>query len=161
MPRLQFNFNPLALENQRSPALTALFRLGKEVPLNTAKVLVQPDAAATVATSFATLPEVAATWNLENFIPVDQDKKLPAIEAAQKALGPILARPAGAAPSDAENVAALKQGAQALKEAADSAMVLAPTRRGGWPMRSINSRKRILRNASKPPKLSFVRCSSI
>jgi hopanoid biosynthesis associated RND transporter like protein HpnN len=119
LPRLQFNFNPLALENQRSPALTALFRLGKEVPLNTAKVLVQPDAAATVATTLATLPEVAATWNLENFIPVDQDQKLPAIEAAQKALGPILRGPPGAAPSDAEDVAALKQGAQALKEAAE------------------------------------------
>jgi uncharacterized protein len=119
LPRLQFNFNPLALENQRSPALTALFRLGKEVPLNTAKVLVQPDAAATVAAKLATLPEVSATWNLANFIPADQDQKLPAIEAAQKALGPILRGPPGAAPSDAEDIAALKQGTQALKEAAD------------------------------------------
>ena len=119
LPRLQFNFNPLALENQASPALTALFRLGKEVPLNTAKVLVQPDAAATVAAKLATLPEVAATWNLENFIPADQDQKLPAIEAAQKALGRILRGPPGVAPSDAEAVAALKQGTQALKEAAD------------------------------------------
>ena len=59
--------------------------------MNTAKVLVQPDAAATVAAKLATLPEVAATWNLENFIPADQDQKLPAIEAAQKALGQIFA----------------------------------------------------------------------
>ena len=42
LPRLQFNFNPLALENQASPALASLFRLGKQVPLNTARVLVQP-----------------------------------------------------------------------------------------------------------------------
>jgi uncharacterized protein len=119
LPRLQFNFNPLALENQASPALTALFRLGKEVPLNTTRVLVQPDEANTVAAKLAALPEVAATWTLESFIPTNQDQKLSAIEAAEKALGPTLRSPPRPAPSDAENVAALKQGMQTLQDAAD------------------------------------------
>jgi len=119
LPRLQFNFNPLALENQSSPALTALFRLGKELPLNTAKVLVQPDTASAAAAKLAAVPEVAATWTLENFIPANQDQKLPMIEAAGKALAPALHSPAQPAPNDAENVAALNQGVQALQGIAD------------------------------------------
>jgi uncharacterized protein len=119
LPRLQFNFNPLALENQTSPALTALFRLGKELPLNTAKVLVPPDDVGTVAAKLKALPEVAAIWTLESFIPTDQDQKLPIIEAAEKKLAPALHSPPQPAPSDAENVAALKQATQALQDAAD------------------------------------------
>jgi hypothetical protein len=119
LPRLQFNFNPLALENQSSPALTALFRLGKELPLNTAKVLVQPDTASAAAAKLAAVPEVAATWTLENFIPANQDQKLPMIEVAGKALAPALHSPAQPAPNDAENVAALNQGVQALQGIAD------------------------------------------
>jgi hopanoid biosynthesis associated RND transporter like protein HpnN len=119
LSRLQFNFNPLALEDQTSPALTALFRLGKEAPLNTAKVLVQPDAAGAVAAKLAALPEVAATWTIESFIPANQEQKLPAIEAAAKALAPTLRMSPRPAPSDAENVAALKQGMQVLQDAAD------------------------------------------
>ena len=119
LPRLQFNFNPLALENQASPALTALFRLGKEVPLSTARVLVQPDAAGPLEAKLAALPEVAAIWTLESFIPASQDEKLPPIEAAKAALAPTLHSQPLPPPSDAENVAALKQGVKALQDAAD------------------------------------------
>jgi uncharacterized protein len=119
LPRLQFNFNPLALENQASPALTSLFRLGKEVPLNTARVLVPPDAVAAVTTRLAAVTEVAAMWTLENFVPGDQDQKLPAIEAAEKALAPVLHLAPQPAPSDAESIAALTRSTQALQNAAD------------------------------------------
>jgi uncharacterized protein len=119
LPRLQFNFNPLALENQASSALTSLFRLGKQIPLNTARVLVQPADVGTAVAKLAALPEVAATWTIESFVPANQDQKLPAIEAAEKALGPTLRNPPRPVPSDAENVAALQQGAQALQNAAD------------------------------------------
>jgi uncharacterized protein len=118
LPRLQFNFNPLALENQKSPALIALFRLGKSVPLNTAHVLVPQAEADAVAKKLGALPEVARTWTLDSFVPTDQDQKLPVIEAAEKALGPVLRASPRPAPSDEENVAALKQGAQALQDAA-------------------------------------------
>jgi hopanoid biosynthesis associated RND transporter like protein HpnN len=117
--KLQFNFNPLALENQASPALMALFRLGKDVPLNTAKVLVPPDAVSTVVAKLAALPEVATTWTLDNFIPPEQDQKLPIIEAAEKALAPALHAPPRPPPTDAENVAALTQAMQTLQGVAD------------------------------------------
>jgi hypothetical protein len=118
LTRLQFNFNPLALENQESPALTALFRLGKALPLSTARVLVAPDDAAAVVKKLAALPQVAATWTLDSFIPADQDQKLAAIEAAAKSLVPALHAVPRPAPSDADNVAALQQGVRALQDAA-------------------------------------------
>jgi uncharacterized protein len=119
LPRLQFNFNPLALENQASPALMSLFRLGKQVPLNTARVLLPPADVGTAVAKLTALPEVAATWTVESFVPADQDQKLPTIEAAEKALGPILRTSPRPAPSDAENVAALQQGVKALQNVAD------------------------------------------
>jgi uncharacterized protein len=116
LPRLQFNFDPLALENQRSPALAALFRLGKQIPLNAARILAQPaDVAANIA-KLGTLPEVRATWTIASFVPKDQDQKLPTIEAADKALSPILHESPGPAPSDAENISALERGAEALQD---------------------------------------------
>jgi hopanoid biosynthesis associated RND transporter like protein HpnN len=118
LPRLQFNFNPLALENQKSPALTSLFRLGKSIPLSTARVLVPKDEVGAVVKKLAALPEVAATWTIDSFVPKDQDQKLPAIKAAAEALGPVLSGLPRPAPSDEENVAALRQGAQALRDAA-------------------------------------------
>ena len=118
LPNLQFNFNPLALENQASPALVSLFRLGKTIPLNTARALVEPDAVPATIKNLAALPEVGATWTLDSFVPADQEQKLPAIEAAQKALDPTLHSPTQPAASDDENVATLQQGVKALQEIA-------------------------------------------
>jgi uncharacterized protein len=118
LSKLQFNFNPLSLENQSSPTLTSIFRLGKVVPLNTAKVLVQPDDVGSVVAKLGAVPEVAATWTLDSLVPANQDQKLPAIEAAEKTLGPILRTSPRAAPSDQDNVAALKQSVEALRDAA-------------------------------------------
>ena len=116
---LQFNFNPLALEKQTSPALVSLYRLGREIPLNTARVLVSPRETNAVVAELTALPEVAATWTLESFVPADQDQKLPIIHKAKEKLAPTLARTAGASPSDTENVAALKQGSEALRDMAE------------------------------------------
>jgi uncharacterized protein len=118
LTKLQFNFDPLALENQQSPTLTSLFRLAKAVPLNTAKVLVQPGNLDTAVAKLRALPEAATTWTLASLVPADQNQKLPIIEAAEKTLGPILHGSPQAAPSDQDNVAALEQGAQALRDAA-------------------------------------------
>jgi uncharacterized protein len=118
LPRLQFNFDPLALENQSSSALKSLFRLGKQVPLNTAKVLVPAGDTGAVIAKLKALPEVAATWTIDNFVPADQDKKLPVIEAAQKSLDPTMQISAKPAPNDEENVAALKEAAKTLQETA-------------------------------------------
>ena len=45
LTRLQFNFDPLALENQSSPALRSILRLAKDLPLKTARLLVAPEQA--------------------------------------------------------------------------------------------------------------------
>src|SRR6476620_11304169 len=61
LTRLQFNFDPLALENQSSPALRSLLRLSKDLPCKTAKVLVPPEQAPAVVSKVRALPEVSAT----------------------------------------------------------------------------------------------------
>jgi uncharacterized protein len=114
LPKLQFNFNPLALENQSSAALKSLFRLGKEVPLSTARILVRAEDAKAVATKLSGLPEVATTWTLESFIPVNQDQNLPTIDNVGEKLAPALHKTVRPAPSDADNVAALQQAAKTL-----------------------------------------------
>jgi uncharacterized protein len=116
LPRLQFNFNPLALENQSSPALRSLFRLGKDLPFNTARVLVPPQDVASIIAKLHALPEVGTTWTIDSFVPSDQDQKLPLIQSSEKTLGPVLQSAPQPPPTDAENVAALNQGIQALKD---------------------------------------------
>ena len=116
---LHFNFDPLALEKQTSPALVSLYRLGKEVPLSTAKVLVPPaDVNETVA-ELRALPEVATTFTLDSFVPSGQDQKLPLIKKTHDALATALASPARPAPSDAENVTALERSVAALQDIAE------------------------------------------
>jgi uncharacterized protein len=116
---LHFNFDPLALEKQTSPALVSLYRLGKEIPLSTAKVLVPPaDVNETVA-KLRALPEVATTFTLDSFVPSGQDQKLSLIKKTHDALATALASPAHPAPSDAENVTALEQSVAALQDIAE------------------------------------------
>ena len=159
LPRLQFNFNPLALENQKSPALTSLFRLGKSVPLSTARVVVPQADADAVAKKLAALPEVATTWTLDSFVPKDQDQKLPVVEAAEKALGPALRASPRPAPSDEENVAALKQGVQALQDAAGPEERRRRRRRAAPGRRArASSRRPMPRNAPASPTPLCVRC---
>jgi hopanoid biosynthesis associated RND transporter like protein HpnN len=119
LTRLQFNFNPLALENQSSPALRSLFRLSKDLPLKTAKLLVAPEKLATTVDKLRALPEVAATWTIDSFVPADQEKKLESIGNAKKSLVPELHATPRPPPSDAENVTALQQGVHALEGVAD------------------------------------------
>jgi hopanoid biosynthesis associated RND transporter like protein HpnN len=117
--RLQFNFDPLALENQSSPALRSLLRLAKDLPLKTARLLVAPDQAPTVVNKLRALPEVSATWTIDSFVPADQDKKLEAIGKAKESIEPALHTTPRTPPSDAENVTALQQGVHALEGIAD------------------------------------------
>ncbi len=119
LAKLQFNFNPLALENQSSAALTSLFRLGKEVPLSTARILVRAEDAGAIGTKLSGLPEVARTWTLESFIPANQDQNLPTIDDAREKLAPALHKMARPASGDADNVAALRQAAKTLEDISD------------------------------------------
>jgi predicted RND superfamily exporter protein len=85
------------------------------LPLKTARLLVAPEQTASVVTKLGALPEVAATWTIDSFVPADQDKKLEAIGKAKESLEPALHATPHTPPSDAENVTALQQGVHSLE----------------------------------------------
>src|SRR5207302_1953027 len=90
--------------------------------VNAAQVLAgSPQEAAATAKRIAGLPEVAQTRTLDRFVPADQERKLPLIARAATALRAALDRAEKPAPSDAENVAALRGFARAVLVAAPNA----------------------------------------
>jgi hopanoid biosynthesis associated RND transporter like protein HpnN len=123
LTHLQFDFNPT---NLRSPKVESIatyldLRRDPDVSAHTAQVLLPDvDAADAVAKKLAALPEVARTRTIDSLVPTDQAPKLARIRAAatalHKALYPAAIKPA---PTDREVVAALREGAQALREAAE------------------------------------------
>ncbi len=119
LTKLQFDFNPLDLRERTSEPIATLLDISQQTPAYTAEVLTPSDAdAAAVAARLAALPEVSETRSLASFIPSDQEPKLAAIRGAAHTLDPMLDAPAQPAPTDAETVAALRNGAQTLRETA-------------------------------------------
>jgi uncharacterized protein len=120
LTQLRFDFNPLSLRSQNSEPVATLLLLSKDptFDVNAAQVLVPPAEVASVSKALSALPQVARVRTLESFIPADQDEKLRSIRVAASALDPPLGAQHSAAPSDAENVAALRSTAKALLDAA-------------------------------------------
>jgi hopanoid biosynthesis associated RND transporter like protein HpnN len=122
---LRFDFNPLHLRNPQDEAVATYLELSRNSSLagNPAEVLSpSAEAAAAVAARLSALPEVAQARTIESFVPQDQDEKLPVIAAAATALDASLnPRELRPAPSDAENIAALKDSAQRLDHMTDGA----------------------------------------
>ncbi|HWL73383.1 MAG TPA: MMPL family transporter, partial [Burkholderiaceae bacterium] len=85
---------------------------------NTAQLLVPAADVAILSKKLSGLPEVARIRSLESFIPDDQDRKLPLLSTTASALNPALNARMLPAPTDADNVAALKQTVGALHSAA-------------------------------------------
>ena len=71
-----------------------------------------------MADRLSKVPEVSRVMTLESFVPSDQEPKLAAIQKAAKALDPALAQEVRSPPSDEDNVAALRAGADALFQTA-------------------------------------------
>jgi hopanoid biosynthesis associated RND transporter like protein HpnN len=120
-PLLRFDFNPLHLKNQRSESVTTLFDLGRDPDRSTNSVEVLSaslPAAQTLASKLSALPQVSAAITLDTFIPPDQGPKLARISDTQIVLDPVL-NPfiLPPPPTDAEDVAALKTAAAALRDA--------------------------------------------
>ena len=115
---MRFDFNPLNLRsasNRIGLDFADLTRNPRTSP-DTIDVLAPDLAKATsLATRIAEAPEVAETRTLQSFVPTDQDDKLAVIQDAnfflQNTLNPQSAAPA---PTDAEDVAAMKTTAQGL-----------------------------------------------
>ncbi|MGB8897823.1 MAG: MMPL family transporter, partial [Methylocella sp.] len=119
--KLQFDFNPLHLQSRNSQAVSTFLRLSSDpaIDANAAQVLAgSHDDATAIANKLAALPEVAQTRTIDSFIPNDQNKKLSLIRNAERALGSALTAAPGAGSTDAENIAALRSGAERLDAAA-------------------------------------------
>jgi hopanoid biosynthesis associated RND transporter like protein HpnN len=124
VPSLRFDFNPLDLRSRHVESVSTLFDLMKDPQTspNTIDVLVPSLAAAgPMADRLSKIPEVGQVVTLTSFVPDDQPAKIAAIQDADTlldaTLNPFVTKPP---PSDAENVAALKDASGALRAAAAS-----------------------------------------
>jgi uncharacterized protein len=124
LTKLQFDFDPLHLRNANSETVATVRDLSKDPSnaVNAAQVLdLTPEEADKLAKRLAELPEVALTRTIDSFVPDDQERKLELIRKAAGSLRSALERGVKPAPSDAENVAALRNGATQLRHTAGNA----------------------------------------
>jgi hopanoid biosynthesis associated RND transporter like protein HpnN len=114
---LQFDFNPMNLRSPRVESIATYLDLRRDPASGTNSVQVltpSPADAQRVAERFSTLPEVDRVLTLATLIPSEQEQKLALIGQAGKTLEPAFKAPPRPAPSDAENIAALNRGVDAL-----------------------------------------------
>jgi hypothetical protein len=112
---LHFDFNTLHLMNPKSPPVAAFLELRRDpaAAANAVDVVTSDlESAKAEARRLATLPEVSKTETLADLVPADQKTKLRLIRELAAKLGPALKKPRRPAPTDAENVAALRAAAQ-------------------------------------------------
>ena len=122
---LQFDFNPINLQNPDSPAVKT-YRALQSDPLTTANdaEILKPSLAEADATAkrLTAVPEVSRALTLNSLIPSEQEQKIAAFKAASQRLGAALNPPRQLpAPSDQENVAAIQSAADELSRAAGTA----------------------------------------
>jgi uncharacterized protein len=118
---LQFDFNPMNLRSPQVESIAAYFDLRRDpnTGANAVHVLVPSVAAAEqAARRLKALPEVDRVMTMADFVPADQKEKLSMIAQAAATLDPVLRAPPRAAPTDDDNVAALKRGVDNLSKAA-------------------------------------------
>ena len=119
---LRFDFNPINLRNPNTESIATYLDLKRDpaTNLNALEALAPDlDAANLIAAKVSKLPEVSRATTLSFFIPPDQDKRLPEIALAGKALaGAFDPASALAAPTDKENVEALTELAARLEDSA-------------------------------------------
>src|SRR5262249_13908510 len=115
--------NPINLRSPKVESIATYLDMRRDPNINahTAELMV-PDVAAAdeMAKKLAALPQVARTMTIDSFVPTDQEPKLAKIRDAaaklQRALKPSSPKPA---PSDTEVGAALRNGAQSLRQSAE------------------------------------------
>jgi len=119
---LRFDFNPIHLRNPNSESIATYLDLSRDAETNTNAVEVLAPSIAdarTVAARVSKVPEVSHAVTIESFIPDRQEEKRSIIAEVAKKLEPAFdSKNASVPPTDAENVAALNEGASRLVEAA-------------------------------------------
>ena len=118
---LQFDFNPMNLRSPKVESIATYLDLRRDPTsgANAIDVLTSSLAdARSVSEQLSKLPEVDHVVTLDSFIPADQQKKLELISQAARTLEPAFKAAPRPAPTDAEAVAALNRGYDALIRAA-------------------------------------------
>ncbi|SDS61074.1 MMPL family transporter [Bradyrhizobium canariense] len=119
---LRFDFNPINLRSPKVESIATFLDLRKDpnTGANAINVLVNSDEdARKVQARLEKVPEVLRVMSLESFVPEDQPAKLKLIAEGAKILNPALNPDSiDAAPSDQENIDALKESAESLRKAA-------------------------------------------
>jgi hypothetical protein len=134
---LQFDFNPMNLRSAKVESVATYLDLRRDpnTGTNAVEVMVPSTAKAKeVQESLQKLPEVSRTISLDTFIPDDQQAKLPSSGRRRRSSIRSSTRAAGTAPSDEENIAALKGSVESLRKTAGDDKGQEPSRRGGSPM---------------------------
>jgi hopanoid biosynthesis associated RND transporter like protein HpnN len=123
LPFVRFDFNPLHLRSPETEAVATILDLARD-PMTTPNTIdvISPslDAANALAKKISALPEVSHALTLSSFVPADQTAKLALIADASAVLdltlNPSETKPA---PTDDENIKALRDGARDLAQAAN------------------------------------------
>jgi hopanoid biosynthesis associated RND transporter like protein HpnN len=122
---LRFDFNPINLRSPRVESIATFLDLRKDpnTGANAINVMTNSDTdAKKIETRLEKVPEVLRVMSLDSFVPEDQPAKLKLIAQGARMLNPALNPDSiDAAPSDEENVEALKGSAQSLRKAAGDA----------------------------------------
>jgi hopanoid biosynthesis associated RND transporter like protein HpnN len=120
---LQFDFNPINLRSPKVESIATFLDLRKDpnTGANAIDVMTNSEVdAKKIEARLAKVPEVLEVRSLDSFVPQDQPAKLRLIAQGAKLLNPALNPDSvDAAPSDAENVEALKSSVENLRKTAD------------------------------------------
>ncbi|MFL6837628.1 MAG: MMPL family transporter [Bradyrhizobium sp.] len=119
---MKFDFNPINLRDPKAESVATFLDLRKDpnTGANAINVLTRSeDDAKKIEARLEKLPEVLEVRSLESFVPQDQPAKLKLIAQAGKILNPALnPEQVDPAPSDEENVEALKSSVDSLRKTA-------------------------------------------
>jgi uncharacterized protein len=119
---MKFDFNPMNLRNPKAESIATFLDLRKDpnTGANAINVLTHSEAdAKKIEAKLTKLPEVLEVRSLDSFVPEDQPAKLKLIAQGAKVLDPALNPDSiDAAPSDEENVDALKSTVDNLRRTA-------------------------------------------
>ena len=119
---LRFDFNPINLRSSKVESIATFLDLRKDpnTGANAINVLTNSEAdARKIEARLEQVPEVLRVMSLDSFVPDDQPAKLKLIAQGAKVLDPALNPDSiDAAPSDGENIEALKGTAESLRKAA-------------------------------------------
>ena len=119
---MKFDFNPINLRNKKAESIATFLDLRKDpnTGANAIDVMTNSEAdARKIEAKLEKLPEVLRVMSLDSFVPDNQPAKLKLIAQAAKTLAPALnPDQVDAAPSDEENVEALKGTVESLRKTA-------------------------------------------